>query len=299
MEDIIFFLLVYQVLGKTMMAQRIPTILPELTLEESLEVTKIHSIVGMLNETSPIIKLRPFRTPHYTITASSLIGGGRNPRPGEISLAHNGVLYLDEFPEYNKNTIEALRTPMEDGKVTISRLNSCITYPSDFILVASMNPCPCGYFGSDIECKCSKNSRKKYLEKISGPLLDRIDIKVEVNQINYQDLRNNVIEESSDQIKNRVERCRKIQQERYKHLGIHTNSQLTSRQIEKFCEINSNTEKILEKAFKKFKLSARAYTRVLKVARTIADMEESFYIEPQHVLEAIQYRNLSKKEIRN
>lgn len=160
MEDIIFFLLGYQVLGKTMMAQRIPTILPELTLEESLEVTKIHSIVGMLNETSPIIKLRPFRTPHYTITASSLIGGGRNPKPGEISLAHNGVLYLDEFPEYNKNTIEALRTPMEDGKVTISRLNSCITYPSDFILVASMNPCPCGYFGSDIECKCSKNSRK-------------------------------------------------------------------------------------------------------------------------------------------
>lgn len=165
MEDIIFFLLGYQVLGKTMMAQRIPTILPELTLEESLEVTKIHSIVGMLNETSPIIKLRPFRTPHYTITASSLIGGGRNPKPGEISLAHNGVLYLDEFPEYNKNTIEALRTPMEDGKVTISRLNSCITYPSDFMLVASMNPCPCGYFGSDIECKCSKNSRKKYLEK--------------------------------------------------------------------------------------------------------------------------------------
>lgn len=183
------------------MAQRIPTILPELTLEESLEVTKIHSIAGLLRDDIPIIKSRPFRSPHYTVSATSLIGGGRNPKPGEISLAHNGVLYLDELPEYNKNTLEALRTPLEDGKVTISRVNASVTYPSDFMLVASMNPCPCGYYGSSIECKCTENIRKKYLEKISGPLLDRIDIQVQVEPMQYHHLRNNNKEETSKQIR--------------------------------------------------------------------------------------------------
>lgn len=201
MVGTIVYLLEYQARGKTMMAQRIPTILPELTLEESLEVTKIHSIAGLLRDDIPIIKSRPFRSPHYTVSATSLIGGGRNPKPGEISLAHNGVLYLDELPEYNKNTLEALRTPLEDGKVTISRVNASVTYPSDFMLVASMNPCPCGYYGSSIECICTENIRKKYLEKISGPLLDRIDIQVQVEPMQYHHLRNNNKEETSKQIR--------------------------------------------------------------------------------------------------
>ena len=279
-----------------MIAQRLATILPELTLEESLEVTKIHSIAGLLKENTSIIKSRPFRSPHYTISPTSLIGGGRNPKPGEISLAHNGVLYLDELPEYNRNTLESLRTPIEDRKVTISRVNACVVYPSDFMLVASMNPCPCGYYGSLIECKCSEIARQRYVEKISGPLLDRIDIQVQVNPIEYQDLRNDSKEESSAQIRNRVLKTRIIQYNRYKKLGIHTNSQLSGKQIEKFCKLDSTGEKILEKAFKNLSLSARGYTRVLKVARTIADMDDCEGIKVNHLLEAIQYRNLSIKE---
>ena len=279
-----------------MIAQRIATILPSLTFEESLEVTKIHSIVGLLKENEPIIKNRPFRSPHYTISPISLIGGGRTPKPGEISLAHNGVLYLDEFPEFNRNTLEALRTPIEDGKVTISRVNASITYPSDFMLVASMNPCPCGFYGSPIECRCSEITRNKYLEKISGPLLDRIDIQVQVNPIKYQELRNNTMEEKSEDIRKRVLKTRMIQYNRYKKLGIHTNSQLSNKQIEEFCKIDEKCEKLLEKVFKNLKLSARGYSRILKVARTIADMDESKNIEINHLLEAIQYRNLSKQE---
>ena len=279
-----------------MIAQRLATILPELTLEESLEVTKIHSIAGLLKENTSIIKYRPFRSPHYTISPTSLIGGGRNPKPGEISLAHNGVLYLDELPEYNRNTLESLRTPIEDRKVTISRVNASVVYPSDFMLVASMNPCPCGYYGSPIECKCSEIARQRYVEKISGPLLDRIDIQVQVNPIEYQDLRNDSKEESSAQIRNRVLKTRIIQYNRYKKLGIHTNSQLSGKQIEKFCKLDSTGEKILEKAFKNLSLSARGYTRVLKVARTIADMDDCEGIKVNHLLEAIQYRNLSIKE---
>jgi len=265
-------------------------------MEESLEVTKIHSIAGLLKDSSSIIKNRPFRSPHYTISPISLIGGGRNPKPGEISLAHNGVLYLDELPEYNRNTLESLRTPIEDGKVTISRVNASVVYPSDFMLVASMNPCPCGYYGSSLECKCSKIARQRYLEKISGPLLDRIDIQVQVNPIKYQDLRKNSKEETSAQIRMRVSKARIIQNERYKTLGIHTNSQLSSNEIKKFCKLDYTGEKILEKAFKNLKLSARGYTRILKVARTIADMDDSQNIKVNHLLEAIQYRNLNMKE---
>lgn len=201
MEHIIYFLWEYQVHGKTMMAQRISTILPELTINEALEVTKIHSIAGLLKENNKILSDRPFRSPHYTISASSLIGGGRIPKPGEISLAHNGVLYLDELTEYKQSTLEDLRTPIEDGKVTISRLNASLTYPSDFMLVASMNPCPCGYYGSSMQCKCSELAINKYLSKISGPLLDRIDIKVEVNKVKYSNLRNKDTEESSEIIR--------------------------------------------------------------------------------------------------
>lgn len=222
MEHIIYFLREYQVLGKTMMAQRIPTILPKLTINEALEVTKIHSIAGILKENCSIIKERPFRSPHYTISPSSLIGGGKVPKPGEISLAHNGVLYLDEFTEYKQSTLEALRTPIEDGKVTISRLNASLTYPSDFMLVASMNPCPCGYYGSSIKCECSELARIKYLSKISGPLLDRIDIKVQVNPVNFNNLKDRKKQESSKEIR---ETCRngknnsirKIQKNRNKH----------------------------------------------------------------------------------
>lgn len=279
-----------------MIAQRLSTILPELTLEESLEVTKIHSIAGLLNENTSIIKNRPFRSPHYTISSISLIGGGRNPKPGEISLAHNGVLYLDELPEYNRNTLESLRTPIEDRKVTISRVNASVVYPSDFMLVASMNPCPCGYYGSSIECKCSKVVRQKYVEKISGPLLDRIDIQVQVNPVKYQDLRNESKEETSAKIRKRVLRTRIIQYNRYKKIGIYTNSQLSSQQIERFCKLDDIGEKMLEKAFKRLSLSARGYTRILKVARTIADMDNCENIKVNHLLEAIQYRNLNIRE---
>lgn len=278
-----------------MIAQRLATILPELTLEESLEVTKIHSIAGLLKESTTVIKTRPFRSPHYTVSPISLIGGGRNPRPGEISLAHNGVLYLDELPEYNRNTLESLRTPIEDRKVTISRVNASVVYPSDFMLVASMNPCPCGYYGSSIECKCSKAARQKYVEKVSGPLLDRIDIQIPVNPVKYQDLRNNNKEETSKQIRKRVIKTRNIQYCRYKKIGIYTNSQLSGKQIENFCKLDSIGEEMLEKAFKRLNLSARGYTRILKVARTIADMDECENIKVNHLLEAIQYRNLNIK----
>ena len=215
MEHIIYFLRAFLGHGKTMMAQRIPTILPELSLQEALEVTKIHSIAGMLKENIKILKDRPFRSPHYTISSSSLIGGGRIPKPGEISLAHYGILYLDELTEFKQNVLEALRSPLEDGKVTISRLNACLTYPADFMLVASMNPCPCGYYGSEIKCTCSDFERNKYLSKISGPLLDRIDIKIEVNPVKYSSLRNNKQEETSEKIrrkgkKNKANSARKI-----------------------------------------------------------------------------------------
>ena len=280
-----------------MLAQRLPSILPDISFEESLESTKIHSICGLLSEENPIILTRPFRAPHHTITETSLIGGGRNPKPGEISLAHNGVLFLDELPEFNKSSLEVLRTPLEDKFVTISRLNSSVTYPCNFMFVASMNPCPCGYYGSkDRVCNCNNFQIKKYLNKISGPLLDRIDIHIEVESIKYSKLENeNSKIETSESIRQRVNSARQIQLKRYKDYSIYSNSELTPKLISKYCKLNPQCKKILESAFEKLGLSARAYSKILKVARTIADLEASPNIEVSHIAEAIQYRNLDRK----
>lgn len=283
--------------GKTMLARRLPSILPDISFEESLESTKIHSICGLLSEKNPIIMSRPFRSPHHTITDVSLVGGGRNPKPGEISLAHNGVLFLDELPEFNKSTIEILRAPLEDKFITISRLNSSVTYPCNFMFVASMNPCPCGYYGSkDRVCTCHEYQIKKYLNKISGPLLDRIDIHIEVESVKYSKLENEKSPvETSGTIRQRVNSARKIQLERYNNYNIYSNSELTPNLISKYCNLNPSCKKILESAFEKLGLSARAYSKILKVARTIADLEGSPNIEVSHITEAIQYRNLDRK----
>ena len=279
-----------------MLARRLPSILPELSFNEALEITKIYSIVGQTSKETPLILKRPFRSPHHTITSVSLVGGGKNPKPGEISLAHYGVLFLDELPEFNKNTLEVLRGPLEDRIVTISRLNASITYPCNFMLIASMNPCPCGYYGSnEKECCCKPDQIKKYRNKISGPLLDRIDLHIEVNGVKYEKLQSTKKEETSETIRKRVNKARKIQITRYKKYNIYSNSELTPSLIEKFCKLNSECKKILEISFEKLGLSARAYSRILKVARTIADLEESKEIKQKHLAEAIQYRSLDRK----
>ena len=283
-----------------MLARRIPTILPDMTIDEMLEVTKIYSIVGLTSKEAPLIANRPFRSPHHTVTAVSLVGGGKNPKPGEISLAHNGVLFLDELPEFNRNSLEVLRGPLEDRKITISRLNSTITYPCNFMFIASMNPCPCGYFGSkEKECKCKPEQIRKYINKISGPLLDRIDIHIEVTGIKFSKLQSNQKVENSKEIKNRVNKARKIQIERYKEYNIYSNAELTPKLIEKFCKLDNPSKIILEKAFKKLGLSPRAYGRILKVARTIADLEAKYQISQNHLAEAIQYRSLDRKYWKN
>ena len=282
--------------GKTMLSRRIPSILPDLSFEEALETTKIHSIAGVLTKQTPLITARPFRAPHHTISPSSLVGGGRIPKPGEISLAHNGVLFLDELPEFNKSTLEVMRAPIEDGIVNISRVNASLTYPCNFMLVASMNPCPCGFYGlPDKECNCSPQSIQKYMGRISGPLIDRIDIQVEVTPVKYEKLQNENEAETSEQIKERVNKARQIQLERYKNSEIYSNSQLTPKLIEQYCKLDSKSKKILQKAFESLGLSARAHGRILKVARTIADLEGKENIEVSHISEAIQYRNLDKK----
>lgn len=286
--------------GKTMMAKRIPSILPDLTFEEALETTKIHSIAGLLDKEKPLITVRPFRAPHHTISSVSLIGGGRVPKPGEISLSHNGVLFLDELPEFNKNTLEVLRGPIEDKIVTISRVNASLTYPCNFMFIASMNPCPCGYLGSkDKECICTEQSILRYIGKLSGPLLDRIDIQIEVTPVKYKNLDSNSNIENSKDIKKRVNKARKIQKIRYEKEGIYSNSALTPRLIDKYCKIDKESKKILELAFNKLGLSARAHGRILKVARTIADLEGVEKIEKRHIAEAIQYRSLDKTYFRN
>lgn len=286
--------------GKTMLAQRIPSILPDLTFEETLEITKIYSISGALPKDSPIITNRQYRAPHHTITPMSLVGGGRFPKPGEISLAHYGVLFLDELPEFNKSTLDLLREPLEDGKVTINRMNSSFTYPCKFMFVASMNPCPCGYYGSkEKECTCSPNTVSRYMNKISGPLLDRIDIQIEVTPVKYLKLQSNKKIETSEDIKKRVNKARNLQIERYKEYNIFSNSNLTPKLIEKFCVLDKESKNILETAFERLKLSARAYTRILKVARTIADLDGSSNIKSNHIAEAIQYRSLDRKYWKN
>lgn len=283
-----------------MLARRIPSILPDLTFEEALEVTKIHSIAGLLPRETPILLTRPFRAPHHTVSTSSLIGGGHIPKPGEISLAHFGVLFLDELPEFNKNTLEVLRGPLEDREVTISRVNASLTYPCNFMFVASMNPCPCGYFGSkEKECTCTQEAISRYMSKISGPLLDRIDIQVEVTPVKYQKLESSEEVETSAEIKTRVDMARKIQIERYKSYGIFSNSELTPKLIEKYCSLDAKSKTILQNAFEKLGLSARAYGRILKVARTIADLDGKVEITSAHIAEAIQYRNLDRKYWKN
>ncbi|MBQ8636915.1 MAG: YifB family Mg chelatase-like AAA ATPase [Clostridia bacterium] len=283
--------------GKTMLAQRIPGILPDLTTEESLEVTKIHSIAGILPSGVSMLKTRPFRSPHHSVSASGLTGGGAGlPRPGELSLAHNGVLFLDELPEFRRDVLEAMRQPLEDGIVTISRVAASLTYPCNMMLVASMNPCKCGYFGdSNHRCSCTPTQIDMYRSKISGPLLDRIDIQVEVGSVNYSDLSTTEATDSTAIIKERVNKARKIQQERYKNLSIYANAQLNSGQLEEYCKIGEREHKLLENAFNKLGLSARAYSRILKVARTIADLESSENINAAHIAEAIQYRSLDRK----
>lgn len=282
------------------MAQRLPSILPNLTFEEALEITKIYSIAGNLSKENPLITQRQYRAPHHTITPISLIGGGKTPKPGEISLAHYGVLFLDELPEFNKTTLDLLRGPLEDGKVTINRMNGSLTYPCKFMFVASMNPCPCGYYGSrEKECTCSQNAISKYMNRISGPLLDRIDIQIEVNPVKYSSLKLNKREEGSKQIKERVDIARNIQIDRYKEFNIFSNSELTPNLIEQFCKLNEQSEKILQTAFERLGLSARAYTRILKVARTIADLDNAKNIQSKHVAEAIQYRSLDRKYWKN
>ncbi|MCY6483949.1 YifB family Mg chelatase-like AAA ATPase [Clostridium aestuarii] len=277
--------------GKTMIAKRIPTILPQLSYEEALEVTKIYSVSGNLDKVNGLIKERPFRNPHHTCSKISLVGGGNKLMPGEISLAHNGVLFLDEILEFNKKVLEVLRQPLEDRIIKISRANGRVKYPANFMLVAAMNPCPCGYYGSNIkECVCSEYERSRYINKLSGPLLDRIDIFVCVNALSYKELRNPVKNKSSENIRKTVEAARNIQKERFSKENIYCNAQMNQRMVKKYCSVDSGTNRILEKIYNKFKLSVRVYSRILKVARSIADLDEREKIEQQDVIEAFQYR---------
>lgn len=283
--------------GKTMLAQRMSGILPDMTFDEALEVTKIHSIAGTLPSGTPLIKTRPFRNPHHTISSMGLSGGGAVPRPGELSLAHNGILFLDELPEFRRDVLEVLRQPLEDRKVTISRVNATLTYPCNIMLVASMNPCKCGYYGDpNRECTCTPTQVAQYRSRISGPLLDRIDIQVEVSPVDYSHLSDSRRGEKSSEIKKRVDRTRKLQLERYKdHAGIFSNSQLTAGMIQTYCKLDDEADAVLKNAFDKLGFTARAHSRILKVARTIADLEGSETIKKEHVAEAIQYRSLDRK----
>ena len=279
-----------------MLSERLTTILPDLTFNEALEITKIHSIAGELDNQKGLITVRPFRRPHHTSSPVSIIGGGRIPKPGEISLAHYGVLFLDEIPEFKKNTLEVLRGPLEDGEVTISRVNSTLTYPSNFVLIASMNPCPCGYYGTDDnKCHCTEQMISRYVGQISGPLLDRIDLHIEVKPVEYKKISSDEQCETSEQIKSRVNKARKIQLERYKKLNIYSNSELTPALINRYCRLDTDSKELLRKAFEKLGLSGRAYGRILKVARTIADLDDSENIKQTHIAEAIQYRSLDRK----
>ena len=281
--------------GKTMIAKRIPTILPRMDLEESLESTKIHSILGLVNEQMPLVATRPFRSPHHTISDAGLIGGGRIPKPGEVSLSHNGVLFLDELPEFRKNVLEVMRQPLEDGQVTISRANAALTYPANFMLVAAMNPCPCGFFGDmSRECRCSPDQMQKYISRISGPLLDRIDIQVEVPAVKYQDLASSADGEPSSQIHNRIQGAREIQQSRFESTNIYSNASMRPKEIKQYCQAADTAQELLRVALTQLGLSARAYDRILKVSRTIADLDYSPSIESSHVSEAIQYRSLDR-----
>ncbi|MFV0520639.1 MAG: YifB family Mg chelatase-like AAA ATPase [Lachnospirales bacterium] len=284
--------------GKTMMASRIPTVLPDLTFEEQLEVTKIYSVANVSEDKKRLIKKVPYRAPHNTISDVALIGGGKIPKPGEISLAHCGVLFLDEFTEFSKNALENMRQPLEDKIVSISRVNGNVVYPCKFMLVAAMNPCPCGYYGASNKCTCNSSDVKKYLSKISGPMLDRIDIQVEANSVAFDELSENPTKEtsmSSKDMKEIVKKVTKIQRDRYKNENINYNSELTEELLEKYCYLGDEEKEILKIAFSHYEMSGRAYTKVLKTARTIADMEGALNIDVKHISEAISYRMLDRK----
>lgn len=296
--------------GKSMMAKRLPSILPSLSLSEALETTKIHSVAGLLGKknlsarTESLIVARPFRSPHHTITDVSLVGGGTNPHPGEISLAHNGVLFLDELPEFNKRVLEVLRQPLEDREITVARSNATVTYPASFMLVAAMNPCPCGHYGENNPahpCTCTPAQVHRYMSKISGPLLDRIDIQTSISAVTYDQLSSTEQNECSAVIRERVIRARAIQQARFAEYNrtaktpVHCNAQMTSKMVRQFCVLNNEGNTLIENAMLRLGLSARAYDRILKVARTIADLEGSETIEKIHVSEAIGYRKLDQK----
>ena len=282
--------------GKTMIAKRIPSILPDLSFAEALEVTKIHSIAGALPSDKPMITTRPFRSPHHTISNAGLSGGGSVPRPGELSLAHNGVLFLDELPEFKRDVLEVMRQPLEDGAVTISRVNATLTYPCNLMLVASMNPCKCGYLGDPRhQCTCSRRDIDNYRSRISGPLLDRIDIQVEVENVDYNDLSSTQKAEKSVEIKKRVDKARRIQLERYKKYNIYSNAQLDAGLLQKFCRLGEEENKLLRAAFDNLGMSARAHARILKVARTIADLDGREAISASDIAEAISYRSLDRK----
>lgn len=283
--------------GKTMLAKRLPTIMPPMTLKEALETTKIHSVVGLLGHGLSLLKTRPFRSPHHTTSYVGLVGGGTYPQPGEISLAHNGVLFLDELPEFKRSVLEVLRQPMEDRVVTIARARQTIEFPSNFMLVAAMNPCPCGYYNHPTqECTCQPGSVEKYLNKISGPLLDRIDLHVEVVPVPFEELSKHNIGENSKTVRERVIKARKIQTERFADVpNVHSNAQMTTKLIQRYCHLDEKCSLLLKNAMEKLDLSARAYDRILKVARTIADLDASENIETQHLAEAIQYRSLDRE----
>ena len=282
--------------GKSMRAKRMPAILPDMTFDETIETTKIHSIAGTLPKGAPLIRTRPFRAPHHTVSPVALSGGGATVKPGEISLANNGVLFLDELPEFGRKTMEVLRQPLEDGVVSVSRASGKYTYPCNIMLIAAMNPCPCGYFNHPTRrCTCSPNAIQRYLNRVSGPLIDRFDIQIEVPPVEYEELVDRTSEESSKSIKERVDKARKIQTERYKNSKTTCNARLTDAEFQDYCLITDEAAKLLKSAFETMGLSARAYNRILKVARTIADLDESEKIELPHVAEAVQYRSLDRK----
>ena len=282
--------------GKTMLAKRMPTILPPLTMAEALETTKIHSVAGLVGRNASLVRTRPFRSPHHTISDAGLVGGGTYPQPGEISLAHNGVLFLDELPEFKRTVLEVMRQPMEDRVVTISRAKMTVDFPASFIMVAAMNPCPCGYYNHpDKECTCKPGMVQQYLNRISGPLMDRIDLHVEVVPVDYKDLSSKSVGESSSTVRERVIKARKVQEERYANFPtIHSNAQMTSQLIQKYCELDEPCRNILKNAMNRLGLSARAYDRILKVSRTIADLDSSENIQTGHLAEAINYRSLDR-----
>lgn len=282
--------------GKTMLARRLPSIMPPMTLEEALEATKIHSVAGKLGTTAGLLTQRPFRAPHHLTSQVALIGGGQSPQPGEVSLAHNGILFLDELPEFGRNVLEVLRQPLEDKKITVSRARYSVEYPANFSLVASMNPCPCGYYNHPTkECTCPPSAVHRYMSRISGPLLDRIDLHIEVTPVPLSEMMSERVEESSEAVRERVIRARRIQSERFKGLGIHTNSMMNSKMLREYCPLDERSRLLLERAMSQLSLSARAHDRIIKVARTIADLAGEETISVAHISEAITYRTLDRE----